>query len=239
MARNTPANPTASREIEIERGDAQDYPEQKEDDAARQNSVRPERDRHDPLPRRGVEVMTVRRAERLHRESDPDGGKSDRDQRDRGASERLRHDPRRPLARRLVLADAPPAIGDARGRGGERKIKQAAARQHAPPHHPVEIAAMQVDVEHGLQKSPAGEAAKTGRKSPEKIAAERLLKRELQCVARPLRMRAEPAGGQQRKSADDQKHDAARAIANARHPDEQPARQVSGLNAAVGKVVHH
>jgi hypothetical protein len=224
--------------IGIERGDTQDYPEQKEDDAARQNSVRPERDRYDSLPRRGVEVMTVRRAERLHRESDPDGGKSDRDQRDRGASERLRHDPRRPLACRLILADAAPAIGDVRGRGGEREIKQAAGRQHAPPHQAIEVAAVQVDVEHRLQQAPAGETAKAGGEKPKKISAERLLKRELQGIACTLRMRAETAGGKKGKAPDNQKHDAARAIADAHHPDEQPARQKPRLNAALGPFIH-
>lgn len=225
--------------IGIERGDTQDYPEQKEDHTARQNPVRPKRDRHDPLPWRGVKMVAVGRADRFHHKPDPDADESDRDQRDHGAAERLSHDPRCPFACRLILADAASAVGNARGRGGEREIKQAAARQHASPHNPVEIAAVQVDVEHGLQKSPAGEAAKTGRKSPEKIAAERLLKREFQRVVRALRMRAEPAGGKEGKAPDNQKHDAARAIANARHPDEKPARQVSGLDAAVGRFIHH
>ena len=79
--------------IGIECGDTQDPSKQKEDDGARQNSVRSKRDRHDTLRRRDVEVMAVRRADGLYRESDPHGGKSDRDQRDRGASERLRHAP--------------------------------------------------------------------------------------------------------------------------------------------------
>ncbi|HEY3792881.1 MAG TPA: hypothetical protein VGM09_13695, partial [Bradyrhizobium sp.] len=97
---------------------------------------------------------------------------------------------------------------------------------------------MPVGVEHGLQKSPAGEAHQTGGERPKKISAEWPLKSKLQCVTGALRMRTEPARGEKRDTANKQKDNATRAVAEPHHPDQWTARQMPRLDSRWRRVWH-
>jgi len=71
----------------------------------------------------------------------------------------------------LILVDAPMCQCNLHGRNSQRYVKQAAADKDAAAHQAVETAAMQIDVEYGLQETPAGEADQAGGEQPLKITA--------------------------------------------------------------------
>src|SRR6202030_3877780 len=124
------------------------------------------------------------------------------------------------------------------GRAGDRQINRAAPAENGAAHQTNVVSAVPVGVEHGLQKSPAGEAQQTRGERPKKISAERPLQSERQCVSCALRMRAEPARGEKREATDKQKDYATRDVTEPHHPDQRAARQMLRLDSRWCCVCH-
>ena len=95
---------------------------------------RSEHDRKNALLTRGIEHLAIGRAIGLDREPGGNADETCGDERNQKPPQRLRHHPRRPFPRRLILVDTPVHHGDADGRGGEYDIEQAATGEDTAAH---------------------------------------------------------------------------------------------------------
>src|SRR5215211_6291395 len=176
-------------------------------------------ERQEPAPRLRFELEPPREApgEPLRGDRDAGGGDRRAEDADRDATERLCHQPRRPVAHLLVVVGpARPRKRQARGPAGETGVEQRIRSVERPSRNRRGAAAVVVGIEEALRQPPRRKAEEPERDDAEQRRAERL--REQLCQSSLGAGGALAAErGEKRESADDHVNEAARDVAEARH----------------------